>query len=349
MLKGPEPWSKSVKPHLLTTRLSRFRSDVTMSATSDQPLANMIYQARCEITSESITAPIGLTISANGTVLVAHGMGGYKNRIPALWYYFSENTDALPAKHHVKIGLSDIAYWTTTDEERKLMFAADDDRIKSYAWGPPSGNNYRGGLPTHTMDTGSYSGPLAVLSGGRLVRAGKGSVAVWNLDTLPTHGVKGKTRIGKKISVEDTWRDDPESIETSDGSPPDATITLEASDLSAAVWHPHPSIAGNMIIASDPRKSSCYSCVSVDLEHDGKTVVKYLGHGGGVNEISTSPGDPNIFVSASDDGFARLFDVRRPLPVLTLKAGHPSGACEAVVMTHPDSIPSAYLCYFDID
>jgi len=347
MLKGPEPWFKSVKPHPLTTRLSRFRNDVTMSATSDQPHANIIYQARCEITSQSINAPIGLTISANGTVLVAHGMGGYKNRVPALWYYSLEDTDAFPDKRRVKVGLSDIAYWTTTDEERKLMFAADRDRIKSYAWGP-SENNKRGGMPIHTMDTGSCTGPLAVLSSGRLVRAGKGSVAVWNLDTLPTHGIKGKTPIGEGIDIENTWRDDPESIEVSDGSPASATITLKDSDLSAAVWHPHPSIASNMIIASDPRESSCYSCVSVDLEHDGKTVVKYLGHGGGVNGISTSPGDTNMFVSACDDGFARLFDVRHPLPVLTFKAGHPDGACEAAVMSHPDGIPSAYLRYIGI-
>lgn len=348
MLKGPEPWSKSVKPHPLTTPLSRFRGNVTTSATSGQPLANAIYQARCEITSESIRVPLGLTFSANGTVLVAHGMGGYKNRAPAVWYYFSEDTDALPDKHHVKTGLSNIAYWTTTDEERKLLFAADNDRIKSFAWAPlsPSGNNYRDGLPTHTMDSGHYSGPLAVLSGGRLVRAGKGSVAVWNLDTLPTHGVNGKTRIGKNISVENTWRDDPECIEISGGSLADTTIALEDNALTAGVWHHHPSMTGNMIITCDPRKSTRYSCVNVDLEHDGKTVVKYLGHGGGVNQISTSPGDPNVFLSASDDGFARLFDVRRALPVLTLKAGHPSGACNAVVMTHPDSIPSVYLFVF---
>jgi WD40 repeat protein len=274
-------------------------------------------------------------------------MTGYKNRSPALWYSFPEDTVTFPDVHPVKLGLSDIAYWTTTDEERKLMFAADRERIKSYAWGPPSGNNYRAGLPTHTLDTDNYEGPLAVLSGGRLVRAGKGSVGVWNLDTLPTHGAKGKTRVGKKMSVEDTWRDDPESIETSYGSPPDTTIALELSNLSAAAWHPHPSHAGNMICAFDPRKStpSCYSCISVDLEHGGKTVVKYLGHGAGVNEITTSPGDPNRFVTASDDGFARLFDVRLSLPVLTLRAAHPSGGCPAVVMVHPQGIPSAY---FDI-
>lgn len=347
MLRGPEPWSKSMKPHPLTTRLSRFRfGDVTTSATSDQPLANSIYQARCEITSRSIPSPIGLTISANDTILVTHGMGGYRNRSPTLWYYFPADTVAFPEEHLVESGLSDIAYWTTTDEDRKLIFAADKERVKSYTWGPPSGSRRRGGLPTHTMDTGSYTGPLAVLSGGRLVRAGKGSVAVWNLDTLPTHGVKGNTRIGKKISLEDTWRDDSEDIERSYGSPADTTITLELSNLVSVVWHPHPSSAGNMIFASDPRTSgpSCYSCANVDLEHSGKTVLKYLGHGGGVNEIATSPGDPNIFVSASDDGFARLFDVRHPLPVLTLKAGYPSGGCPAVVMTHPDGIPSAYLC-----
>jgi len=56
---------------------------------------------------------------------------------------------------------------------------------------------------------------VAVLSGGRLARAGKCSVDVWNPDTSPTHGAKGKTHIGKKMSLEDTWRDDPEDIKRS--------------------------------------------------------------------------------------------------------------------------------------
>src|SRR5258707_14504417 len=45
-----------MKPHPLTSRLSHFRRDVTTSATSEQPLANSIHQAQCEITGDSILA-----------------------------------------------------------------------------------------------------------------------------------------------------------------------------------------------------------------------------------------------------------------------------------------------------
>jgi WD40 repeat protein len=345
--KTPVPWPQSMKPHPLTSRLARFKGDVAVSASSDEPLANTIYEARCEITSTDIALPIGVQLSSCGTVLLLHGMGGWKNRAPVLRYFFpDDSTDILLDQHKTRSGLSDIAYWTTTDEERRLIFAADTSRIKSYAWGPTSGPNYNRALPTHTMNTGKYEGPLFVLSGGRLIRAGQGAVGVWNLDGLPTHGDKGKTLIGGQFDAEDSWRDDHESIESSSGSPADTDIKLEDASLYPNVWAAHPAKKGVMICGADPSKTNRYSTVAVDLEGGGKSVGKYIGHGaelsaGGI-AISASPeGDKNMFVTACMDGLARLYDVRHPLPVLSMDSGRRSEGCPAAVLIHPDGIPSA--------
>lgn len=74
----------------------------------------------------------------------------------------------------MKVGLVNVAYDSTTGESRKLIFVADNHRIKSYAWGPPSANHAneevdRKALPMHTMGLESFVEPLAVLSNGCIV------------------------------------------------------------------------------------------------------------------------------------------------------------------------------------
>ena len=87
-------------------------------------------------------------------------------------------------------------------------------------------------------------------------------------------------------------------------------------------------------------ESGGYAFLSIDLEHGGKRAARYLGHGGEVDKIATSAGDPNVFVTAGSDGYARLFDVRHPLPVLTFNTGLQRDGCTDVVLVHPDGIPS---------
>ena len=245
----------------------------------------------------------------------------------------------------MKPGLAHIVYWVATDEDRRLLFAADRDRIKSYAWGPVSGPNYTRTLPTHTMNTKKYGGPLAVLPGGRLIRAGKGAVGVWNLDNVRTHGADGTKRIGKIYDSEDSWRDDPEEIEESSGCLPGSSVKLEDTKMYPGIWAKHPSKSGVMICAADPKETELYSTVAIDLEGGGKSVGKYTGHGGelsanGIVVSATPDGDRNVFVTACMDGLARLYDVRQPLPVLTMDSGGRREGCPAAVLIHPDGIPS---------
>ncbi|KAJ6564926.1 hypothetical protein DFH09DRAFT_1082035 [Mycena vulgaris] len=87
---------------------------------------------------------------------------------------------------YADVRLSDIAYATTTDEERKFIFVGDSYRIKSHAWADRhTGKIHKSGRPTHTLAGPKHNGPLAVLASGTFRRAGVDSAAVWKLDGLP--------------------------------------------------------------------------------------------------------------------------------------------------------------------
>ncbi|KAJ7479389.1 hypothetical protein B0H11DRAFT_2423573 [Mycena galericulata] len=81
---------------------------------------------------------------------------------------------------------------------------------------------------------------------------------------------------------------------------------------------------------------------SVDLEHGGKIAGRYLGAFGDVRSFSTSGADPNVFLIAGNDGYARLYDVRRPLPVLTLCSNTGEDSCGGALLIHPDGVPGIF-------
>ncbi|KAJ6561272.1 hypothetical protein B0H10DRAFT_2117892 [Mycena sp. CBHHK59/15] len=345
MPRLPYHWNTTPRPHTLSTPLSRFNNGIT-GLTSTTPLMDAIFQARCEISSDSINLPIGLV--NNGSCLVLPCMGGWKNRSPSLTYYRLDE-DAAPKEKfplisgHVDVGLTEIAYWATTDEQRKLMFVADTYRVKSYAWADAqTGETYDSAFPTHTLHTSDHRGPLHVLAPGRFLRAGKGSAGVWHLDELKTHGPDGSARVGRRFDISGSSRDEEDVLEDSSGSEPTTVINFADSNVAPAKWHPHPLVATTMLCGSDPAKSKDYSCISLDLEHGGKTVARYLGHGGETRAFSTSISEPNIFLTGSDDSYARLYDHRLPLPVLTLIAGSEQDHCAGLAFVHPDGIPTVF-------
>ncbi|KAG8708519.1 hypothetical protein FRC08_018857 [Ceratobasidium sp. 394] len=227
------------------------------------------------------------------------------------------------------------------DETRQLIFVGDNDRIKSYAWAAPNGERYeRTPHPTHTLKCRRESGPITILPNGTIIRAGKGRAAVWNIDSLETHGETGQGIVGKKHEsmVEITDRDDPEDIELSTGSSATSHIKfIDNSDLSMARWEPLVQAPSTMICHPDN-----YQCFTIDLEHGGTITARYLGHGGKVHDLSISGADPQVFLTACSDGFARLFDLRSPLPVLTFDACGQSEFCDAAVLAHPDGIPTIF-------
>ncbi|KAG8776126.1 hypothetical protein FRC12_001086 [Ceratobasidium sp. 428] len=286
------------------------------------PLAKMIYDARCEIQCSWISEPIDMGLSQGSACLATNGMGGYKQRAPHLEYYLLEgsetNTD-FPTAHFVVPGLEEIAIHLAFDETRHLIFIADKKRIKSFAWAAPNGEIYpEEPHPTHTLASGQSHGPLVVLPNGTILRAGKGHVSVWNTDSLPTHGKNGKKLVGvtdRSIRGR-TWHDDPEDIEISSGSLPTSFIQFAGhSDLTAGRWKSTVQAPSTMLC-----QTSRSGCATIDMEHGGTIVARYLGHGGTVTDFSVSEGDPQVFATSCSDGFARLFDSRTPLPALTFDA-----------------------------
>ncbi|KAJ7184810.1 hypothetical protein C8R46DRAFT_1343810 [Mycena filopes] len=342
--KLPQAWTKTPRPHPLSSLLARFELDGRGGQDYTTPLVRAMYDARCETTSDSIAHPISM--SHNGTCLLISSMGGYKNRSPILTYYLLDETRArtqFPLKaRHATVGLTDPAWTSATDESRKLMFVADKWRVKSYAWADAqTGALHRKGLPTHTLESEKHHGPLHVLAPGRLLRAGKGSVALWDMDTLPTHGPDGDARVGGKFDADADSDDDDNEIENSAGSALTSVLPFaDAAKLSPNRWHAHPHLPATLLCGADMDVSRDCACVAVDLAHGGRTAARYLGHGGGIHAFSTSAGEPQVFATAASDGHARLYDQRVPLPVLTLRAGSAAECCGGVLFVHPDGVPT---------
>ena len=266
-------------------------------------------------------------------------------KYPVLHYYrLDEGADPAYAEGvTIFTELSDIAYHMTTDEDRKLLFVADGARVKSFKWDTNieiRTHEESTGAAVHTMRCDRYEGAIEVLPDGRLVRAGRGEVAIWNLDELETH--EGGKRVGEGRFVEyglfDEERTGP--WEKSTGSHPTTTIKLEDKNLYPWVFHFHRP-AGKLLAGENANRSKRYGCAVLDLEHGGRTAVRFLGHGGHIHGFSSSPGDPKAFATACSDSHARIFDVRTPRPTMTIKSVRDGEACPDVVFMHPDGIPSA--------
>ncbi|KAL1940229.1 hypothetical protein VTO73DRAFT_9181 [Trametes versicolor] len=355
----PRPWPETPHPHPKTTRLSLFRKDITPSSTDATPLARTIYQARCEVAADTVACPVSAAIATDASILALIGGSETITQGSNLTIYFLDeqtgvNENGKGAERIVSSGgfrymvldprLSEAAHDVAVDTAHKLALIADRHRIKSFSsggnsafdgWTPARGDN------VHTMNSGKYDGPLAVLPDGRIARAGKGGVAIWDFNTLETHQGGGRVGTGT-LKVDVSWRDDGGSgIERSIGSAPSATITFTQAKLTPAIWHHH-APTGHMLCAESSFNGSKSGCYALDLEGGGKTAARFLGHGANVKAFSTSAGDANVFLTACADGYARLYDVRHPLPAMTLDSGGSSEICEAAVFVHPDGIPTVF-------
>ncbi|CAE7057677.1 unnamed protein product [Rhizoctonia solani] len=334
----PDPWHSSMKRHPKSTLLARFRPDLpTLTATPATPVAASIYDARCEVTSIGSISPIKLRMSGKNSCMAMIGACGHKNRAPGLNFCLPDDSVGV---RFLDPGLSNIATQIAMDEDLQMIFVGDRDRVKSFAWGDNEGLCERL-YPVHTLDSRCSDGPISVLPNGRIIRAGVGGVASWAISELETHGFDGEI-IGDVIGSEQTSRDDPSEIELSSGSPRSSFIRfIDHPNLTPTVWQPLPKNSSTLLCA-EYFELIKYGCVSIDLEHGGKTTARYLGHGGAVSDFSVSATDPNVFLTACHDGYARLFDVRQPLPVITLDACGADAFCEAIVLAHPDGVPTVF-------
>ncbi|CAE6413050.1 unnamed protein product [Rhizoctonia solani] len=121
---------------------------------------------------------------------------------------------------------------------------------------------------------------------------------------LPTHGPYGDKTIGKLIKDLDTIREDPDEIEPSTGSAPTSRIKfLDQPNLKPSLWQPLLTTPSTVVCVESARDKGKYRCIGIDLEA-GKSTSYYLGHGADVSEFSVSPTDPQLFLTACNDGFA---------------------------------------------
>lgn len=213
------------------------------------------------------------------------------------------------------IPLCEHSTHVTTDKHRQLLFAADFGRIKSYKWGSLSDDHPKKPLPVNTLNTSNHSGALYVVDGRSIWRAGACSVAIWNIDDLETYGPDGTSIIGREFDTSYSSRDEDDEIEPSCGSSPHNTVPY-AAKFKIDCWSPHPQNPVTMFCASDTLENCNYSCCAVDVDQGGRVDSNYLSHRGAIGNLSTSPGDPNPPVPSCTDGYARIFDLRRPLPVM---------------------------------
>ncbi|KAG8731631.1 hypothetical protein FRC11_003223 [Ceratobasidium sp. 423] len=347
--RGPqvdEPGNVTTQQHLHPSKLARLRPNLpTLTPTLNEPLARSIFDARCEISSYRCASPIRFYSSPKGVCLALAGMSGWKNRSPALDYLVlnqPQNTDPhneFSNARFLEPGLADIAYHAAVDDARRLIFIGDGKRVKSYEWGTNT-EVYRDPLPVHTLNSGHAEGPITTLPNGTVVRTGKGSASVWNIDALPTHDEDDV--IGYEIEINGhSWRDDPENIERSSGSRPTSQIKYTGiSKFEPTQWKPLVSAPSTLICAEYEREEAdgTFTCVGLDLQ-TGQTTTKYLGHGKDISEFSVSAAEPQVFLTACHDGVARLFDIRQQNPVLRLTAGQQSDYCEGAALAHPNGIP----------
>jgi hypothetical protein len=181
------------RPHDNTSLLARFRDEIPPQDLSDAtPSSRAIFQARVEITSAPRHMPIQLSLPVNSSHLAFLQTCGNNNKSPLLsLYYCDVEAEYFCKEIYVDPGLVGVATHIASDAKRKLVWIADDDRIKSFS--TVDGANL---LRKHTLRS-KNSGPIALIeNGSRILRAGRAGIETWNVDSLCTHGSTGKRRIG---------------------------------------------------------------------------------------------------------------------------------------------------------
>ena len=96
-----------------------------------------------------------------------------------------------------------------------------------------------------------------------------------------------------------------------------------------------------MLCGMIPRSANNF-CHAYDLQAEGMIAARYLGHFAAAEGFSTVASDPQVFLTRCEDGYARLYDVRHPLPVMTITSSKNLDPLTAAVLAKPDGIPCKF-------
>ncbi|KAI0030622.1 hypothetical protein K488DRAFT_53845 [Vararia minispora EC-137] len=316
-------YDRSARPSPHTTPLARFATTRRQFSGNASPNLVAFAEARCEILSYCMPIPISMGIADD--IVAVLGASGWKQREPTL---LIQRLNRPPDENkrfestYPEVGLQEVATGLRLDGGRKLVYVADGHRVKSYTWTSSSGNDDGGDdadnvLPVHTLDSFRFEHAMILHnSGAKLMRSGSKGMAIWDIDTLPTHGPDGTRIVGEKIRGEiDTSRDNDEDIERSRGAPPTQTIAVDVLANITLAEH-HPSHSAQILALKRDR----YDLASIDLETQ-QIAMRYLGHQAVPNCIALNNVDQDSFVTAASDGGVRLYDVRQPTPQFAIDHG----------------------------
>ena len=336
------PYKPEFVPSEHSTPLARFKALPPPVPESSSPEEIYLREARCEISSRPIASPV--ILAKGGNILVAQGCGGWKDGDPITevlplglprdkWLKYYEHTED---PGHI----SPFAH-VAVDGERNLVWTADHARIKSSKIRFTEKDSRSTTL--HTFKSNHFTGPLALLDGGaRIMRSGEKGLAFWNVDTAETLQTTRKRYLGGKLPdsyIDNSWRDfdDIPDFEMSRGLKQDSQIAFRPRVKRAGIgaWCKHPSSSNTMICAG----SKEYRVFGLDIT-TGRMNSTFVGHGAFVSSLSTSPGDPNAFLTTCHDGAARLYDVRAPVPSLTIFDAKEQ--LESSILVHLGGAPCKY-------
>lgn len=343
-----DPWTTTPRPHNLSTTLSRFNWDLPCPSHSS-PLVNAVLQARCEIWSDTHKCLSTAVTITEHCVLMSCGTG-WRFHDPALNYYLLDGHDAdfpdvATDSAVILKGYCDVeddSHDIGVDEANKMIFFASGDRIQSFAWGDvESGATYTWAQEECTLISPDHRGPMSVFAPARILRAGTGSIAFWDIE-IPSESEYSDDIMGG-VEFEDQGDAKSDAGSHTVSYAPTTLITLADPNFEPAKWCIHPHLSGSMLCAPTvPHYSredgvpNDYSCVALDLD-SAKVSARYLGHSSAVRQFSTSPRDPQTFLTAGSDGYVRLYDTRTPLPGISIATD-----AMAAVFIHPDGVPRAY-------
>ncbi|CAE6517139.1 unnamed protein product [Rhizoctonia solani] len=385
--EGEEKEDPNTKSHPRSHPFASFSLGPSIiTAPKSNRSARLVHDARCEISSvrgrksrssrtQRADVLLNLQLSAGGSCLAALGRteatvihpkdNQTNHRYPTPWvsFHLPKRSDSdfnnliKQRKARFKVGLTGNVSQMTLDEQRRLIFVADEDRIKSFQWASADEPYFSRPIPKHTMYSKGFDGPMTAFANYALVRAGTGAAAVWYYGDLKTHSyrsrrfylLRGERRapyfIGGKMYPDgeldyDSHGNKYPPCENSRGSPEGSVIAfVDDRKLKPHIMRVLKGYRYAVLAAG--RKEP--SCISIDLEHGGQTVTRYQGHSGYVTNISTSLADQRVFLTSSrHDKYARLFDVRKPQPVLQFTAGQAGQECGAIALAYPGGIPTVF-------
>ncbi|KAA1476314.1 hypothetical protein DENSPDRAFT_505677 [Dentipellis sp. KUC8613] len=332
---GALPWLTTSHPSTQSSLLARFNpkydngklgavlSEVDDSSARDAMQA--ILQARSTFFSTPITSPT--CMSLNRDLLLLGGCGGYKSRLDCLSVVEIPNKPLEPnavewdRAETLKTGLGSPGRQVAYDPEAQLIWHDGDIRLRAFS----ADHKIK-----YTLDCSAHSYSWGLINNGRSVtRGGKDGFALWHVDQLTVHGA-GVVPGGHKISSGHSCFgsldvDTAKGLERSAGDAPHSTFLIHGVE---------PSQVGHMTPLPGTN-THLFAPIDLPMATDGKndTAVYMadfgqgapvahaigLGHSGRITALALDAALPHTYVTACDDNYGRVFDVRHPLPQITLE------------------------------